>query len=69
MDEQAIDYAQKIILRSTDWQEVQHALANHRSIGPWLRARMTDDDDLSEIQAIIREAEERLGDDLPLSYG
>ena len=53
----------KTILRATDWQDVQDALSNHPTIGPWLG-----EDGLALAQAIIREAEERLGDDLPMAY-
>jgi hypothetical protein len=62
--EDAITYAVSVLRRpeSKDWQEAQHALANHPTLSPWLRSRQLDGDDLAEIQAIISEAEARIAD-------
>ena len=68
MREKAVNYSMGIIMRSTDWQEVQHALADHDSFGPWL-SDTYGDADVSECQSIINEAEERLGDRMPANYG
>ena len=63
----AVRYAKGVIKTSTDWQQVQDALANHSRIRAWLDA--TYGDDVAGCQSIIREAEEQLGDDLPPDYG
>ena len=57
--EKAIRYTMGVLRHARDWQEGEHALANHDVFGPWLG------DDIAEAQSIIREAEERLGDDVP----
>jgi len=57
-----------VMRQSKDWQEVQHALFNDDTFGPWLRSRMADEDDGAEMMSIIHEAEERLGDKLPVDY-
>lgn len=61
----AITFAMGIIMRSTDWQEVQDALSNHDKFGPWLR---TQGDEAGDYQSIIRDAEDRLGDKVPADY-
>lgn len=58
----AIRFVMGVLRNARDWQEGQHALADHPRFGPWLEAT---GDALAETQAIIREAESRLGDDLP----
>ena len=58
----AIEFAKAVILRSTDWQEVQFALHNHPEFGPWLTGQDNDG------TGVIRAAEERLGDRLPSGY-
>lgn len=62
--ERAVRFTMGILRRAKDWQEGEDALANHDEFGPWLAAG-SDDPFISEAQSIIREAEERLGDDLP----
>jgi hypothetical protein len=63
MREQAIRFVMGVLRHASDWQEGQHALADHPRFGPWLEA--SGYDALAEAQSIIREAEERLGDALP----
>lgn len=58
----AIRFVMGVLRNASDWQEGQHALANHPRFGPWLEAS---GDALAEAQSIIREAETRLGDALP----
>jgi hypothetical protein len=60
--EAAIRFVMGVLRVATDWQDGQHALADHERFGPWLEAS---GDPLAEAQAIIREAETRLGDALP----
>ncbi len=60
--ERAVTYAASVLRRAKDWQEAQHALADHATYGPSLTGQ---GDPLAEAQAIIREAEEHLGDALP----
>jgi hypothetical protein len=60
--EAAIRFAMGVLRQAQDWQEGQHALADHPRFGPWLSGT---GDALAEAQAIIREAEKRLGDELP----
>lgn len=64
MRERAIRYTMGVLRTARDWQEGQHALADHSQFGPWLN-RLAGDDSISVAQSIIREAEERLGDELP----
>jgi|tagenome__1003787_1003787.scaffolds.fasta_scaffold19311722_2 hypothetical protein len=52
-----------VLRNATDWQEGEHALFDHDRFGDWLRA--FGDDDIAEAQSIIRDAEGRLGDDVP----
>jgi hypothetical protein len=60
--ESAITFSISILRRgeTDDWQEACHALANHRILGPWLRSRMLDSDDIAEMQGIVSEAEHRM---------
>jgi hypothetical protein len=64
MYEQGVRYAMTVLVKAKDWQEAQHALIEHDRIGPWLLG-VHGDDAVEEIQSIIHEAEERLGDRLP----
>lgn len=60
--ERAINFTMGILRQAADWQEGQHALADHNEFGPWL------EETSQPIQAalvIIREAESRLGNALP----
>lgn len=61
--EAAIRFTMSVLRHATDWQEGQDALSNDDTFGPWIRDSGADEIDF--IQSIIREAEERLGDDLP----
>jgi hypothetical protein len=61
--ERAIRFAMDVLRAATDWEEGQHALADNDEFGPWLERDYGDS--LDEVQAIIREAEKRLGVDLP----
>lgn len=62
--ESAVSFTTDVLRVASDWQEGQDALANHRLFGPWLTETFGDDA-LVEVQSIIREAESRLGNDLP----
>lgn len=64
--EDAVAFAASVIRRSTDWQQVQDAMANNDRIRAWLDAE--EGGELSAYQSVIREAEERLGDKLPENY-
>jgi len=57
--EDAVRYAMSVILESTDWQEVEHALINHDRFAPWLES-VGAWDDTNFCVSIIRDAEERL---------
>ena len=62
----AVVYVKTVLLNAKDWQEGQHAMADHPTIGPWLRGAYHDDDDrIPVIESIIRTAEDELGDRLP----
>ena len=63
----AVRFAMDEIMRSTESQEVEHALANHAEFGPWLHNECGDG--LATAQAIISEAEEKLGSKMPAAYG
>ena len=60
--ERAVRFAMGVLRTAKDWQEAQHALADHAEFGPWIAAQ---GNEIADCQAIIREAEERLGADLP----
>ena len=66
--DRAVSFAESVIMRATDWQEVQHALGDHDEFGPWLD-REYGDDAISAAQSIINDAENRLGDKMPAAYG
>jgi hypothetical protein len=61
---EAVTYAMSVLRTADDWQEAQHALANHSTVGPWLNEYFGDYV-VSGVQSIIREAEEKLGVNLP----
>lgn len=62
----AITYTVSVLRKTEDWQEAQHALADHPVYGPWIEAECADEyDAISFVQSIIREAEDRLGEALP----
>jgi hypothetical protein len=52
----AVDVCLMHISSARDWQVLQHVLADHPTLGPWLDAEFGDDV-LSEIESIVREAE------------
>ena len=59
--EYAVEFVKSILPEANDWQDAQHALANHPTIGPWLRGAFADvEDGISEAQNIIRLAEDEL---------
>ena len=60
----AVGFVVGILRTATDWQDAQHAMSDHPTIGPWLRD-VYGNGDIAKAQAIIREAEARLEDDLP----
>jgi hypothetical protein len=60
--QRAVSFAKDEIMRATESQEVEVALANHDEFGPWLG------DDLGLCQSVIREAEKSLGDRVPHNY-
>jgi len=60
--EDAVNFTMGVLRRATDWQEGQDALSNHDRFGSWLDEG---GDPIAACQSIIREAEERLGDDVP----
>lgn len=66
MLQRAVAFAKAEILQSCDWQEVEHALANHTEFGPWLLA--SSEDALGAAQTVIRSAERELGDNIPDGY-
>lgn len=53
----AILFTMHILRQANDWEEAQHALADHPRFGPWLSGH---EDAIVETQSIIRESEERL---------
>lgn len=57
--EAATRYAMTVLETASDWQEAQHALADHDRFGPWLTECYPDAED-SACQSIIRDAEGRL---------
>jgi hypothetical protein len=61
--ESAIRHTMGVLRYASDWQEGQHSLANEDMFAPLFCG--DDLADLAEAQSIIREAEERLGDELP----
>jgi hypothetical protein len=66
MRESAVRSVMHVLRRASDWQEGQDYLANHAVFRPWIDAQCVDDmAAISLCQSIIREAEERLGDELP----
>jgi hypothetical protein len=63
--EQAVRSMVHFLKTASDWQEGQDYLSNHKLFGPWLGETFGEDDALGEIQSIIRDAEDRIGDALP----
>jgi len=65
--ESMVRFTVGVLRRASDWQEGQDALSNHVVFGPWFRNVYGDMEDgiTSDMQAVIHDAEERLGDDLP----
>lgn len=61
--EDAIRFTMSVLRNASDWQEGQHALFEHDRFGDWLRS--LGDDDVVEANSIVREAEDRLGDQVP----
>jgi hypothetical protein len=52
-----------VLRKGSDWQEGEHALANHATFGPWLESETAGDelDWHTMAQSIIRDAETILG--------
>lgn len=67
MREQAVQYAMRVIQRSKDHQEVEREIVNNDKFGPWIEAEFGDDN-IAPVQAIVSEAEERLGNKMPGDY-
>lgn len=65
IEERAIRYTMGVVLRVTDWQDAQDALANHDEFGPWIEGIGDGIDACAVAQDIIRKAEDRLGDRVP----
>lgn len=68
--ENAIQFAIGRILRATDWQDVQFAMAQNDEVYAWVEAEAGEDqmDQMVLCQGVIGEAEERLGNRLPVNY-
>lgn len=68
--EDAVRFAMAEIQRSTDWQEVQHAMADDSRIRAWAVAEAggEDGDLVSVSHSVISEAETRLGSKVPASF-
>jgi hypothetical protein len=60
--EDAIRFTMGVLRHAKDWQDGQTALGDHDRFRPWLDEGS---DPIAEAQSIVREAEERLGDELP----
>jgi hypothetical protein len=60
MIDNTVRFAMSVLRRATDWQEAQHAIADHPHYG-----RMFTGADDPALSAVISEAEVLLGDDLP----
>lgn len=65
--EDAIRATMHVLRRATDWQEGQAFLGDDDRFRPWLDEQAGGDEmeAISIAQGIVREAEERLGDELP----
>jgi len=59
--ERAIDHIVEVLSTAGDWQEAQHALADHDEFGPWIVAECGGDEmaEVAMCQALIGHAEER----------
>jgi hypothetical protein len=65
----AVKFAATAVMRSSDWQEVQHELANSSPHAEYISEIAVDDEDWCDISvSIIREAEESLGRRIPSGY-
>jgi hypothetical protein len=58
----AINFAMSVLRTANDWQDGEHALADHDVFGPWIEES---GNAIAEAQRIIRKAEAKLGDQLP----
>ncbi len=59
MRERAVRYTARVLIEAKDWQDGQHALAEHPEFGAWLDAE-SGGDELARLvmaQSIVREAE------------
>lgn len=62
IEDRAVDYVVGVLRTATDWQEAQHALANHVEFGLWIVTECGGDE-MAQIvmcQKIIGKAEEKL---------
>jgi len=61
VEEGAVEYAARVLDGAEDWQEAQHALADHDEFGPWIVARCGGDGmaQVTMCQALIGRTEER----------
>jgi len=59
--ERAIDHVVEVLRTAHDWQEAQHALADHPEFGPWIVTQCGGDEmaEVTMCQALIGHAEER----------
>jgi hypothetical protein len=67
LHDDAVRAVAHVLRKAKDWQDGQDYLSNHEIYGPWLRYLFDDEDEgiITEMQSIIREAEQRIGDALP----
>ncbi len=66
IEARAVDYVAQVLRDAADWQEGQHALADHAEFGPWIE-RECGGDEMAQVamcQRIIRAAEEKCSDQL-----
>jgi hypothetical protein len=64
----AVQYVKTVLRDARDWQDGQAALADHPTIGPWLRGAFKGEA-LAVVQSIIRDAEDELtGEGVELNY-
>jgi hypothetical protein len=60
IERRAVDYVASVLSTAGDWQEAQHALADHDEFGPWIVAQC-DGDEMEQVamcQRLIGKAEE-----------
>ena len=69
--EDAVEFAMAMMPDVRDWQEIQHAMADDDRIAAWVEAEAGGDLHaiIGVCQSVISEAEERMGNALPPSYG